>query len=258
MQRLGKNLNCYCGDVIDIQSTLRDIAATASLHGWELETWGQTDGFDLIALHRAAKGEKSKRIYLSAGIHGDEPAGPRAALRLLSENRWPENAELWFCPCINPVGFVQNCRENARGVDLNRAYLNPSADEIIAHIAWLDRQPQFDLCLLLHEDWESHGFYLYEQNPQGQRSLAEPMIEAVARVCPIDPNELIEGREAKNGIIRPNLDPNTRPDWPEAFYLIQRKTRLSYTLEAPSDFPLPVREDALVTAVNAALNSLTA
>ena len=51
----------------------------------------------------------------------------------------------------------------------------------------------------------------------------------------------------------PPLDPAARPEWPEAFYLIQRKTRLSYTLEAPSDFPLTVRINALVNGVKAAL-----
>ena len=63
----------------------------------------------------------------------------------------------------------------------------------------------------------------------------------------------IEGREAQSGIIRPLLDPATRPLWPEAFWLLQHKTRLSYTLEAPSDFPLQTRVNALVEGVKAAL-----
>ncbi len=128
--------------------------------------------------------------------------------------------------------------------------------ETAAHLAWFERQPAFDLCLLLHEDWESQGFYLYEQNPERRPSLAEPMIAAVAEVCPIDQSELIEGRPAQNGIIRPNLDPSTRPQWPEAFYLITHKTRQSYTIEAPSDFPLATRVAALCAAVNAAVNSI--
>jgi hypothetical protein len=166
--------------------------------------------------------------------------------------------DLSFCPCLNPLGFTANTRENARGIDLNREYLNPLAEEIKAHITWLERQPQFDLCLLMHEDWESHGFYLYEQNPDRRPSLAEPMIDAISEVCPIDPNELIEGRPAQNGIIRPNLEPNSRPQWPEAFYLITHKTRLSYTLEAPSDYPTSTRVDALVKAIRTAVNTIMA
>jgi len=263
MQRLGKNVGRYLGDTIDIQQTLRDIETAARQHGWNSETFFESGELRLFALTRPALRSPSStlnsqlstpRIYLSAGIHGDEHAGPTAALRLLQENQWPENVDLWFCPCLNPAGFAANTRENSRGIDLNREYLNPVSEEIKAHIAWLERQPKFDLCLLLHEDWESHGFYLYEQNPDARPSLAEPMIEAISKVCPIDPNEVIEDRPAKNGIIRPSIDPRTRPQWPEAFYLINSKTRLSYTLEAPSDYPLSTRVDALVAAIRTALD----
>jgi hypothetical protein len=174
-------------------------------------------------------------------------------LRLLQENQWPANAELWFCPCLNPMGFVLNRRENDKDIDLNRQYRHLETAETRAHIAWLERLPQFDLCLCLHEDWESHGFYVYELNPENRPSLAEAIITRVAETCPIDRSEIIEDRPARGGIIRPNLDPATRPQWAEAFYLIVNKTRLSYTLEAPSDFPLMTRVNALAAGVNAAL-----
>jgi murein peptide amidase A len=259
MQRLGKNHGGYHGESIDISSVLQKVMAAAQAHGWSAETFHQTGDLELLALRRAPvlrTPHSAFRIYLSAGIHGDEPAGPLAALRLLQENHWPTNLDLWFCPCLNPMGFVLNRRENAGGKDLNRDYRHLETAEVRAHLAWLERQPPFELCLCLHEDWKSHGFYVYELNPDRQPSLAEKIIEAVARVCPVDRSPLIEGREARDGIIRPNLDPATRPQWPEAFWLLQHKTRRSYTLEAPSDFPLPVRVDALVAGVNAAVKSL--
>jgi hypothetical protein len=107
--------------------------------------------------------------------------------------------------------------------------------------------------LCLHEDWESHGFYFYELNPDNKLSLAEKMIAAAKEVCPIDQSEIIEGREARGGIIRPSHDPRTRKLWPESFWLLQNKTRLSYTLEAPSDFDLEVRVNVLVAATQAAV-----
>jgi hypothetical protein len=251
MQRLGKNLGKYQGETIDIKAVLSDVRLAAQRHRWDMEVLCKVDEFDLIALRRECKNQADrKRIYISAGIHGDEPASPLAALKLLQENHWPEDMEVWLCPCLNPVGFTLNTRANKGGLDLNRGYLNPVADEIAAHISWLQRQPPFDLCVLLHEDWESQGFYLYEQNPDARQSYAEKMIEAVEKVCPIDRSEIIEGRPAKNGILRPNVDPRARPDWPEAFYLITHKTRQSYTVEAPSDFSLETRVNALVAAVN--------
>ena len=170
-----------------------------------------SNGSRCIASRKPEVRKPEARIYISAGIHGDEPAGPLAALQLIQENRWPENAEIILLPCLNPIGFTLNRRENADGIDLNRDYRNPKSAEARAHIAWLERQPRFDLYLCLHEDWESHGFYLYEQNPDGKISLAEKMIEAVKKVCPVDLSENIEGRPAHGGIIRPVINPRNAP-----------------------------------------------
>jgi protein MpaA len=257
VQKLGKNHGGYWGETIDIRATLCNVEAAAQQYGWTSETFEKQGEFNLLALHRpplpTLNFQPSTRIYISTGIHGDEPAGPLAALRLLQTNHWPEGAEIYLLPCLNPVGFTLNQRENADDIDLNRDYRNPDSAEVRAHIAWLERQPEFDFYLCLHEDWESHGFYLYEQNPDNKPSLAEKIIEVVKKVCPIDLSETIEGRSAKNGIVRPNILPHERPDWPEAFYLVTHKARQGYTLEAPSDFPLQTRVTALVACVNSAL-----
>jgi len=254
VQKLGKNLGSYAGETIDIRAVLRDTETSARKGGWSVESFHLHGDFNWIALRRPARlTHYVSRIYISAGIHGDEPAGPLAALHLVQENRWPDNVEVFLVPCLNPAAFVMNKRENTEGIDLNRDYLNSKSAEIRAHIAWLDRQPSFDLYLCLHEDWESHGFYLYEQNPDQRPSFAEKIIAAVKPVCPVDMAEMIEGRPAHGGIIRPNILPKDRPDWPEAFYLISHKARQGYTLEAPSDFALPTRVNALVAAVQAAV-----
>jgi hypothetical protein len=261
MQRLGKNREGYSGETIDIEAVLRDCVAAGEAHGWAIEEIypapkrisGLTRQAARDTQHESPLSPRAPRIYISTGIHGDEPAGPLAVRQLFRENAWPPGLDLWLCPCLNPTGFALNRRENREGVDLNRQYLAPEAEETVAHIAWLRRQPRFDLCLCLHEDWEAYGFYLYELNPDSQSSLAEAMIARVSEVCPIDPSESIEGWPAQHGIVRPSVDPRTRPQWPEAFFLIMHKTRLSYTLEAPSDFPLAARVAALVAGVNTAL-----
>ncbi len=260
MQQLGKNRGGYLGETIDIAAVLRDCVAAARSHHWTAEALPAEPGLDLWAFTRPAATSTTApaafHAYLSAGIHGDEPAGPLAALRLLRDDSWPARAELCLLPCLNPTGFPLNRRENARGKDLNRDYRHLETAEIRAQVQWLQRQPPFDVTFCLHEDWESRGFYLYELNPERRRSLAPIIIEAAATVCPIDLSPMIEEREANGGIISPNLDPNSRPQWPEAFWLLQNKTRQSYTLEAPSDFPLPTRVEALVAGVRAALATL--
>jgi len=258
VQRLGKNNGAYHGEQIDVRSVLRDLTAAASKHGWSREVFHEQAGLEWLGLHRPARSssthQAAPRFYLSAGIHGDEPAGPLAILQLLREDRLPANAELFIAPCLNPAGFLTNQRENPQGLDLNRDYLHLQSDEIRTHVAWLERQPAFDLCLCLHEDWEAEGFYLYELNPENQPSLADRIIQNVQATCPVDRSVVIDGRSASGGIIRPALDPKLRRQWPEAFWLLTHKTRLSYTLEAPSDFPLATRVAALVSGVQAALD----
>lgn len=255
--RLWRNQKRYCGDNINIQEVLEACAESARASGWRQEIIEKTPQGELPAFVRTGSGDGVRlRVYISAGIHGDEPAGPLAAERLLRENRWPSNFDLWLCPCLNPAGFDLNTRENASGVDLNRDYLSLHAREVEAHVRWLNRQPGFDLSLCLHEDWEAGGFYVYELNPDSRPSLAERIVTGAETVCPVDESPLIEGWTANGGVIRPGIEPSARKDWPEAFYLITHKTRMSYTLEAPSDFPLQVRIEALVEGVNGACAAL--
>jgi murein peptide amidase A len=254
-QRLGKNTASYQGETIDISKLLQDVEEMALKHGWESRPMDVGPGQTLPAFQKIAR-KARKHLYISSGMHGDEPAGPVAMLRLFEQNDWPEEVSLFVIPCFNPGGFARNTRENEEGIDLNRDYRSMKAALVRAHTRWLDETPRFDLSLCLHEDWEAHGFYLYELNPDLLPSFAERIIARVKEVCPIDPSPEIEGREAKNGIICANRYLKERPDWPEAFYLIHHKTRLSYTLETPSDFPLLTRVNGLAAGVRAVLEAL--
>lgn len=260
MERSGKNIGGYFGERIDIQDILRQIDQAIAQKDWVADTVAielaqSVNPVNFLAYRRAHASARN-HVYLSTGIHGDEPAGPMAVLQLLQEDRWPADAAIWICPCLNLTGFALNKRENFQGIDLNRDYRHLTSAEIRAHVEWLQRQPRFDISLCLHEDWESQGFYVYELNPDQKPSFAPRIIEAVEKICPIDRSPLIEGRPAENGIIRPGFNPVERPQWPEAFYLITNKTRLSYTLEAPSDFPLATRVAALTVAVRTILDSI--
>ena len=257
VQRLGRNTDGYHGETIDITGVLVEFRELAALRGFSLRELPVTDGCCLLTAHRPATAGtvEPRRLYLSAGIHGDEPAGPLACIQLLRENALPPDADLWICPCLNPRGFPINSRTTPEGVDLNRDYNHELSHEVRCHIHWLQELPRFDLTLLLHEDWESNGFYLYELNPDRQEptTLAAEIIREVSEVCPIETALMIDGRASNGaGVIHPPTDPASRPDWPEAFWLFQYRSRRNFTVEAPSDFPLEVRVQALVRAVHTA------
>jgi len=207
---------------------------------------------------RQIKKPEAPKIYLSAGIHGDEPAGPLALLELLAEGFFDDRAHWFMCPVLNPLGFIKGTRENADGTDLNRDYHARHSAEVRAHIAWLQSQPTFDLTLCLHEDWESTGFYLYEHNLKHRPSLAPALLNAVRPHMPIERAHIIDGRPIDEpGILRPEINAQDRDDWPEQLYLREHfHYDLGYTMETPSSLPLAPRIDAQKALVATAVERL--
>jgi hypothetical protein len=258
VERLGINRGGYFGERTDICTVLDRTLAVASAQGWQQQTIDAGVGQTLCFLHRPVYGDGAEcpRLYISTGIHGDEPAGPLALQHLIEHELLPPDIELWVCPCLNPSGCARISRENADGLDLNRDYKHLRSPEVRAHVQWLQQLPELDLTLLLHEDWEANGFYVYELNQSDVSGIAESMVHAVKAVCPIESGPLVDGRPMSDlGIIRPETDPLVRVEWPEAFWLLQNKTSLSYTLESPSDYPLANRVAALVQGVLAAIRT---
>lgn len=224
--------------------------------GFKIETFATIVGTPLIALTRPALPGRP-HFYLSAGIHGDEPAPSHALLRLLESDIFDDRAGWSLVPMLNPTGFRLGTRENADGVDLNRDYLEGCSIEIGGHLRWLRNQPAFRSIFCLHEDWESTGFYLYELNPGHHPSPTAPMLAAAARYMPLDQSSVIDGRPtAAPGLILPHHDPATRSVGAEAVYLCQHHTPLSYTLETPSSLPLELRIQTLCTTVQTGLDKL--
>jgi protein MpaA len=231
-------------------------AAAAKQAGFTARQYGEINSHPLLAYTKRTPGRRP-RVYLSAGMHGDEPAPPWALLRLLEEGFFDERCTWFLCPLLNPTGFLKNTRENFAGVDLNRDYKSLLAAEARAHMAWLHLQPRFDLVICAHEDWESQGFYLYELNLGDHPTLAPIMIEAARAHGPIETAAVIDGRESAGpGIIRPISDPLLRDTWPEALYLAYKHSTLNYTIETASAQPLEQRIVTQCAVLRAAVGGL--
>ncbi|MGZ4964039.1 MAG: M14 family metallopeptidase [Limisphaerales bacterium] len=247
----------YRGEPIDIQGVLGRIAFAAK-PPWIQDNVSVSDErlpqrTTAMAYRRTSR-FPHKRIYLSTGIHGDEPAGPLAIAQLMESGIFPDHAEVWVCPCLNQTAFYRNSRANDRGVDLDTDYRKLETEEVRTHVSWLKRKPNFDLTLCLHEDHTTKGFYIWESNPDDIASPAKKIISRVAGVCPIDRSDVIHDMPADNGVVRANGNPYANFEWNEAVFLATHKTKLSYTLKAPSQLPLVVRAAALAGAVQAVLD----
>lgn len=234
-----------------MQAFLARLAEAGANAGFAVETFGRRESYPLLGLRRPALDREAgeRELYLSAGIHGDEPAGPQALLELLEEDALPRGHAYVICPLLNPAGMVRGTRENPEGIDLNRDYRHFASDEISAHAAWLERSVRrITHALHLHEDWESQGFYLYELNFTRQPGLSGEILQAVRPLLPIETAEIIDGRIARQGVIRPDHIPELEEGDPEAIYLQKRYGGLNYTVETPSAKDLAQRVKALKAA----------
>ena len=137
--------------VIDPPELIARFEVAGRAAGFRVDQFSEVAGCPLLALTKRTPGPRS-RIYLSAGIHGDEPAPPLALLELIEAGVFDSRAVWFICPLLNPLGFTRGTRENADGLDLNRDYKHLRSAEIQAHRGWLRRQPNFDLTFCVHED----------------------------------------------------------------------------------------------------------
>lgn len=236
-------------DIAVLTEKLDRLAAGA---GFERVSMGTIGDFELVAYERLRP--NAPLIYVSAGIHGDEPAGPLAVERFFEEGGFCDELSWMICPMLNPTGLARGTRENADGVDLNRDYLSRETAEVQAHVAWLERHPSPDVVLSLHEDWESTGFYLYEINCAACISDAEEVIKAVSRVFPPEPETRIDDHDVrKPGWIFHEAEADEPGNWPEAIWLAKNGAAVSYTFETPSSAGLEQRVDAQLRAVRSAV-----
>jgi murein peptide amidase A len=120
-------------------------------------------------------------VSISAGVHGDEPAGVWALLSLVSDGLLDPRYSYRLWPCFNPTGFAAGTRTNAEGTDVNRTFGRGGNSPEAKAILTANRDRVFELAIDLHEDHEADGFYLYETAPAGWRgSYARPITAALA------------------------------------------------------------------------------
>jgi hypothetical protein len=242
--------------VFDPLDCARHLEDAARADGWTVHHLSPAASGPRPWFQRAAKsGPGAPTLYLSAGIHGDEISGPLALLEILRRPDFLADCDVTMFPILNPDGLVKNLRHNADGIDLNRDYRNPKSPEILSHLAALESLGRFHAAMMLHEDFEGIGAYLYELNDELRPTLGADIIAAMGRHVPIDQRPEIEEAPAHGGILaRKDLIAKfgpieDRPEWPEAIYLMLHHTRVAYTTETPKPFPLPARVAAQIAAV---------
>lgn len=223
--------------------------AVARKTGVPLRKLGKADGFEHYYLRTPAL-EQTGGIYFSAGIHGDEPASTEALITWAEQQgRKLRKLPLLLLPCLNAWGLVRNVRMTSEGVDLNRAFHRTDLP-VLEAVKRVVAGHQFDAAVMLHEDYDGQGIYLYEVQ-RVKPYWGEDLLTAARPHLPTDPRIWIDGRKAAQGIHRRRVDKKRFAliGYPEAVWLHFEHAERSFTVETPSEFALNQRVDAHVAVI---------
>ncbi|MBM3149284.1 MAG: M14 family metallocarboxypeptidase, partial [Chloroflexi bacterium] len=106
-----------------------------------------------------------RKVLLSGGIHGNEPAGVEAMVQMVEMlAKDPEkygNIAFDIIPVVNPWGWSHDIRFNQEGCDVNRDFATFKCQES-AVIRDFVNGKRYTLIIDSHEDPDAKGFYMYQ------------------------------------------------------------------------------------------------
>ncbi len=238
----------------DYKDLVRRWRAVAKSAGVRIAPFASAADHELYYVRTPAL-EDTGGIYISAGIHGDEAGATEGLVAWAEQNvRRLAMLPLIIFPCINPWGLTNNIRLNEAGVDLNRAFHRPDVGPVVA-LRELIGNLQFEVALILHEDYDAQGVYLYEVRQRPPFWGAE-LLHAATLHLPADPRRRIDISTAREGLIRPRMSSARLVKLgghPEATYLFGRHTARAITFETPSECGLERRSAAHGAVIDATI-----
>lgn len=189
-----------------IESALDELRRTANAHlrheSLNLPDSSELHRFDFIGPKAA---HEFIRLGLFTGIHGDEPAGPLAAARLLGcltrEPHLAAGYHLTVYPTINPHGLSAGTRHDQHGFDLNREFWKESSRPVVRLLEQELRAARFQGIIALHADDTCEGLYGYAHGRLLNEELLRPALRASGQHLPMDERPLIDGFIATEGVI---------------------------------------------------------
>ncbi len=241
----------------DYKRLVKKWRTLARTHSLPLHTIAEVEGHPILAIDSYSSTQRAS-YYISAGVHGDEPAPVWAVLQWAQANpEWILKNSITILPCLNPTGLIDNTRTDFTGCDLNRAFQDSSIPLIAAWQKLLaDRCYTRALCL--HEDYDATGTYLYEITDTP--GLGRTILDATSTIIAPDTSPIIDGNEFQNALahhplteIKELVETELAGGWPEALYLAVDHVESALTFETPSEFGIGRR----IAAHRQAIDSFT-
>jgi len=248
----------------DYAALMERWGAVAEGAGWEAVILIEHGGYPVVGFRSRGEWDDERGLYVSAGVHGDEPAGVWGLLEWAEGNvEALSRRSVLALPCFNPWGLVENRRSDHEGRDLNRLFNKMSPPLFKKWRSFVGKR-QFRLALHLHEDYDAQGLYIYELGRRGC-DYGGPILAKCESIIPIQSGAEIDGSPFKNGVLARKKDFATIVDKklegggvPEAIYLRMKCAQVALTFETPSEFSLYERVRAQRCFLEAALEVVDA
>lgn len=229
----------------------RDSAHLIAIHGTWIEAGEGVIKFPRYLFNGPQGVDRSIRIGLFAGIHGDAPEGVHALVEFLNYlEAGPELAAgftLFIYPICNPDGFIHHRRTLPSGADQNREFWKNSGEPTVKLLEAELLSQSFQGIISLHTDAQSDGFYGSARGAIFTKQLVEPALKAAEKLLPRNTNTVIGGFNARNGVIRTvhegslSASPTARP------------RPFEITLATPKALPEYEKQAAFVLALHSIL-----
>ncbi len=239
------------------------LAKLDALDGVEVKTLGEIDGLPVqLARLKGAPpppGVEPKRVLLTGGVHGSEPAGTISAVELIEAIATNPKAfagyEFTVVPLVNPEGFRDGTRHNDNDhTDLNREVVRDGSvpKEMQLLMPVLDEGP-WALALDLHASGSTtasgkNGFFAIRT--AGSDALLHATLGEFAKTYPV-----LDETTQRYTLVEPGVMESKNTGTVKG-YLYEAGTKAAFTLEAPALRDLDVQVNGLVDLVQGFLKNL--
>jgi protein MpaA len=142
-----------------------------------------------------------KTACFSAGIHGEEIAGPLAIIDFIKEIKKPKYTKIIILPVAAPEAFDKKTRSIKGQENINRLFCNNSKKENKILISAIEKE-KIDFFHALHEDYEAEDFYMYNfQKNRYEEKIYLKIIKLASKYFKINNAKKIENLPALKGRI---------------------------------------------------------
>lgn len=148
-----------------------------------------SDNLECYTVNYTKENKNIPSLYISAGIHGDDIAGPKFLDKLIDRSDLFDGVKAVIFPKFNKWGLANNSKHNEQGVDLDLDFGKFEQNETREHRMLLAQEQfvqGFDAAISLRKNTDGDGVFIYRPVNNKRVDILNRLIAVVAKIAPID------------------------------------------------------------------------